>query len=145
MDMSATPQNATSEKARRDLPNWSDRAFIETNGRAQLSDDFIHDDRRPIVALPRMGPDEYVANALTLFELYDFEMWFDEVVAVRGQRLALMVRYLTQDDWEPVRSLAIVQFDAEIDLVERWVRFDAEQLDDALAVLDQMGTAIDPT
>lgn len=143
--MTSALENATSEKARRDLPNWCDRAFIETFGRAQLADDFTHDDRRPIVALPMLGPDDYVANALTLFEMYSFEMWFDEAVAVRGDRLALMVRGVAQDDWDPVRSLVIVQYDERIELVERWVRFDAKQLDEALAVLDQMYTAISPT
>jgi len=92
-----------------------------------------------------MGPDDYVASAMALFDSYSFEMWFEEVVAVRGERLALLVRCLTQNEWEPIRSLVIVQYDAAVQLVERWVRFDPEQIEEALAVLDDMENSIGRT
>ena len=98
-----------------------------------------------MVALPSMGPDAYVAHVFEVFDVYTFEMWIDEVLEVRGERLTLLKRSLAQNDWDAVESLVIVQYDENIDLVQRWVRFDLEQLDEARAVLDQMYALIEET
>lgn len=137
------PSNAASDRARRDLPQWRDLEFIATQGRAALDDDFVHEDRRPLVALPTMGPDEYVSQALGVFEVYDYNMWVDSIVAVRGERLVLFIRSIAQDDWEPVQSFAIAQYDADINLVERWIRFDIEQREEALTALDELHRSLE--
>lgn len=128
---------------------WCDRVHIETRGRAELSDDFIHEDRRPLIGLPPMGPDAYIDAALQLFETRTWDMWIEEVIAVRGDRLALMVRAARQNDWDPVRKLVILQYDEEVDRLERYIGFEEEQLDEghvaqALELLDQMHTEIEP-
>ena len=90
-----------------------------------------------------MDADTYVAQALQTFDLYSYEMWIDDVIAVRGERLALCVRSLRLKEWDAVRSLAIVQFDEQVDLLERWVRFELDQLEEAIDELAQMYSAIE--
>jgi hypothetical protein len=61
-----------------DLPPWSDSEFVELQGREVLADDFVHDDRRPLIATPRVDRDTYVAQLVEIFDVYSFE----QVVAV---------------------------------------------------------------
>ena len=91
-----------------------------------------------MIAVPAAGPDEYVEQLLALHEVRTFSLWVEEVVAVRGERLALCRRGQTQNDRWTTHRLAVVQFDERVERVERLLNFDLEQRSLALAELDRL-------
>jgi hypothetical protein len=117
---------------------YEDRGFVESGLRGLLADDFVREDRRRLIALPTVDQDGWIEQLLSLFELGTgrLSMSLDEVVAVRGDRLALYWIALMRDGGEAHRILGIAQYDHDVQLVERFVSFD--DLDLALVVLDEM-------
>jgi hypothetical protein len=137
------PRNRASDRLRAIHPNWGNKDHVATRGRGELADNFVHEDRRSLVAVPATGADDYVEQILALHDIRTFRVWIDDVVAVRGQRLALCVRGQTQADTWTTQRLAVVQFDEGVERVERLVNFDLEQRDLALAELDRLHAEIE--
>lgn len=143
--MSVEPQNRASERLRDDSPKYGDITFLRTQARALLADHFVREDRRSIVSLPETDADGWIAQVLALHDLGSGSprIWVDEVVAVRGERLVLYRVCIEYPDALAHRMLAISQFDARIDLVERFVTFDPDDVDAAIHELDRLMAGLD--
>lgn len=137
------PRNAASDMIRAILPNWSVREHVATKGREDMAADFVHEDRRRLVATPVIDADGFVEQMLDLHDIRTFKLWIEEVVAVRGERLALCVRGQTQDETWTTQRLVVVQFDEDVQRVERWVNFDLEQRDLALVELEHLAEEVE--
>jgi hypothetical protein len=136
-------ENAAMRRVRADTPRFSDRTFIENELRERLAENFVREDKRQLIALPTVGPDGWIEQLQALFDLGVGGVSFavDEVVEVRGDRLALYWTSVAWEHGESDRRLAVIQYDADVRLVEKYVTFD--ELDAALAALDEAARAIE--
>jgi hypothetical protein len=143
--MTVEPHNLASERVREDSPKYGDITFLRTQARNLLADSFVRDDRRSIVALPQTDADGWIEQVLTLHDLGSGspQIQMEEVVAVRGERLALYRIGLDYPDGQDNHQLAITQFDAEVDLVERFITFDPDDVDAALDELNRLSADLD--
>ena len=112
--------------------------------RSLLAPDFLRDDHRSLIGLPTVDGDGWVEQLLAFFDLGVGRPTFrlSEVVAVRGERLALYWIEITFDDGFVDRRLGIAQYDVRIELVERYVSFDDQDVDAAIAALDEMSAGL---
>jgi len=94
--------------------------------------------------MPTVDGDGWIEQLLALFDLGVGRPTFrlSEVVAVRGERLALYWIEITFDDGAEDRRLGIAQYDPSIELVERFVSFDDQDVDEAIAALDEMSAGL---
>jgi ketosteroid isomerase-like protein len=115
--------------------SWRERRLDKVI--ASLSPDFVLDDRRALVGL-RLSGDDFVTNLRLLFEVRSSH-WHNELLATRGERLALShVRFAGVSDSDAEfeeEHLSVFEADAS----GRWlavVVFDLDQRDAAYAELD---------
>ena len=109
--------------------------------RAAMHPDFVYEDRRSGLGSVVVGRDEQVANVRSSVELGVNGM-DNEVVAVRGDRLALVRGRVTAGSYV-VEALFITAVDDD-GLTTAIVYFDASQLDEALAELDRRAAGAAP-
>jgi hypothetical protein len=104
-----------------------------------LADNYCSDDRRRVVGSGvRNGRDAHIADMRARAELWNTNLE-STVMAIRGERLALMCIGLSDRDEEPEAFSTVVLAIGEIDADERLVAsvtFDLDQIDAAFADLD---------
>jgi DNA-binding SARP family transcriptional activator len=104
-----------------------------------MTDDFSHDDRRPVVgAGVRHGRDAHIADMRAVADLW-IPTVTSSVMAIRGERLALMRIRLTDRDQGPEVFLTDVLGIVEIDSDEKCVgvaTFEINDFDAAMTELD---------
>lgn len=134
------PRSDASDRWRSDIEKWSSREYVLSDGPSKLAVDFIRDDRRRVVTVPLADADEYLAQVLAWFETGDGQPRFsvDEIVAVRGERLAVGRMSVGYSGGLRRETIAVVRFDPMGERTERYVTFEADDLDGALVELDRM-------
>ena len=112
--------------------------------RSLLAPNFVREDHRALVGMPTVDGDGWIEQLLTFFDLGFGSPTFrlSEVVAVRGERLALYWIEITFGDGIVDRRLGIAQYDASVELVERYVSFDDQDVDQAIVALDEMSARL---
>ena len=106
-----------------------------------IADDFVLDDRRSGGAnfgtVDASGWAEFVSSIWDVSSGHvQFEM--REIVATRDQRLAAYIEVLTYGGGETSESIMCVSLDPGLQMLERLVIFDLEDLGGAIAELDRL-------
>ena len=115
-----------------------DRDWVRNRARSLLTDDFVREDRRSMVALPTADADTFVTGFDAWFEVEDGRpaMHIERVIAVRGDRCFLVE--LTMRFENGVTSgahLVVGRYDRAVERLERIVAFD---LDDEAAAIEEL-------
>jgi hypothetical protein len=139
--VSGEVRNAASDRWRSLFPLFNDREFVRTSARDLFSELFVREDRQRVVGLPPVDADRWL-------ELFD--LWFTmedgapkfSIAEVRGDRLVLGRFRLDYAGSPAGDGLLIVQFDRRIDLCERMVNFDIDDIDAAMTELDTLHSAL---
>lgn len=136
--MDEEPRNAASEDWCAEIPRWNDEAYVRHQARRRLADDFVRDDRRPLISVPLSDAAGYIEQFLAWFEIGDGKPSFRvvEVVAVSGQRLLVSRMTIAYEDGPEREALTIAQYNEEIDQCQKVITFAPDDLDGALLELD---------
>ena len=143
--MTVEPRNAASDKWRGIVQRMSDRAWVRTAIRELLAKDFVREDRQGLIVLPPLDSESYIDAFDAYFEMGDGRpmFTFEEVVAIRGDRLTLCRIRLEYASGERGEKFHILQFDRQDDLIERIVTFDVDDGDAAIIELDHLHDVIE--
>ena len=143
--MTVEPRNAASDKSRADFPKFGDRHFVETELLGTLADDFVREDRRRLIDFATATGEELVAYALSWFDVGDGQPKFSTIgtVAVRGERLALVHWRVGYEDGMGTELLAVGQYDERVQITQRVIAFDLEDINAAIVELDRMHAEIE--
>jgi hypothetical protein len=137
--MEHEPSNAASTRMRADFPKLGDRQYVESKMLDVFAEGFVREDRRRLVGISTATAKEFVDVALGWFELGSVPVFrWVAVVAVRGDRLALARWSVGFGDDIPTEMLGLQQYDENVDLVERLVVFDTDNVEAAIAELDRL-------
>lgn len=125
------------------VPTIGDRPVEEM--RDAVTDDFRREDRRRLVGLPDNGAEGFVDGIEALFELGRGTPTFSvvQIVATRGQRLALAHNRIEYPDGIAIELLSLVQLAADLGRMEIEIDFDVDDVEAALAELDRLHAAIE--
>ena len=139
--MAGEPRNAASE--------WFGLAFESLTGvdptdaaellRGALTERFVYEDRR-LVAMPGGDVKDFVEHFLTYYEVGEGPPRFviDEVVAVRGESLALVQAGVSyESDWD-LGFLLAIQCNGDANALERAVSFGVEDRAEAVEEIDRL-------
>ena len=142
--MVAAPRNAASDKFTADFARMGDRRWVESEMLASFADDFVRDDRRRLLSFEATTAQDLVDVALAWFEVDAGRPSFEPVavLAVRGDRLALVRWRVVFGNGFVSEMLGVQQFDELIERHERLVVFDVDDVDSALAELDRLHALI---
>lgn len=110
-------------------------------GVSNVSDDFVYDDRRSGAAsvgriTGRSAWAEYMATAWAVSPRPQWSM--REVLAVRGQRCAAAVFRVQYADDMYIEFINCMRMDSSVRYTERYVSFDLDAHDEAIAELDRL-------
>lgn len=111
------------------------RALDWTTARSLLADDLVLDDRRQAVRSRAVGPDAWINNFRTMAELGMHAYLHDEVLAIRGDRLALALTSVSDADGNVIETLTLLEVNAN-GKTQRLVWFDPDDLEAAFAELE---------
>jgi hypothetical protein len=139
------PSNAASEFFRVTV-RWLDETLPQPSEiRSTLTDDFVGEDRRRGPTAPTMDAESYAELMGSFRDVNAGRPRFilDEIVAVRGERLAVCRAGVDYGNGWTTESIQVLQLDATLTLVQRSVHFDADDLDGAIAELDRLHTEAD--
>ena len=103
-----------------------------------LTEDFFAEDRRELALYGRVDRDMWVDITAYSWSLGSGRPQWDvnDVVAVRGDRIAALKYWMDWADGMGVEAIACVQIDLERRRLRRVVFFDLDAENDALALLD---------
>ena len=107
-----------------------------------LAEDVAKYDRRQLGTPPTSGRAERLAELRVSFDTFAVKEWSSELVAFRGQRLALQHAWFVSEQDYVFEYLNITQLD-EHGRVSLTVDFDVEDMDAALAELDDLASVDD--
>ena len=143
--MTAEPSNAASERLRAEMPRWDDPDYVNTAGREVLAVGFSREDRRRLIAMPTGDVDGYLKSFDAWYEIGDGRPKFnvEEVIGVRGERLVLTRTRVEYVSGQATEFLYLFQFDQRIDQVEKQIAFDLDDVDAAVAELDETQAALE--
>ena len=114
--------------------------------RVLADEGFVREDRRRLISLPETDADAFRAAFDGLFDMGDGRPYFvfEDVVAVRGRRAAVVCLHLEYATGERGGShLLVWLFDEPVLKWQRMVAFDPEDVDAAIAELDALPGEID--
>ena len=112
---------------------------------ATLPPDFVFEDRRSTINFGQMDAPEFQKYVAASWGLGDEppQRSITEVLAVRGQRSAAYLQLLDLGNGSVVESVYCIRLTPDLQLPERSVQFDIEDVDEAIAELDRMHGDID--
>ena len=107
-----------------------------------LAEDVLKHDRRLLGTPPVAGRDQRMAELRASFETFPVKEWHSELVASRGDRLALeRLHFVSEHDYV-YEYLGITQLDERGRVAVR-IDFDVDDTEAALAELDALAASID--
>lgn len=145
--MTSERSNAASERALSIVSTWADWETLTANWDRWYTEDFVRDDRRRLINMPLADRSTYLEHSRIWFEIADGkpECFISQVLAVREQRLCAWIVEAPYRAAPSVHAVIVTQFDENVDRIEKQVHFDLEDVGDAIAALDAMQTAVDPS
>ena len=142
--VASDPRNAASDRIFEGLATWRDPEAMAAAWEDHHSDNFVRVDRRRLVASPDADRAGHLEGQLLWFGFGDGQPVFGaEIIAVRGDRLALVRASVSYSDRQGREALSVVTYDAQVDKATRHVHFDLDDLDAALAELDRQHAEVE--
>jgi hypothetical protein len=139
--VSDEPSNTASEAFRNALAVFTEAgAPSEESLRARLADDFTYEDRRRGPSFPNFDAESYPKFVETNWQTGAGrpEFFMSEILAVRGERYAAVVFQIDYGNGMLFESIHVLALDATLNLVQRQVDFDRDDVDGATAELDRL-------
>ena len=139
--MSDEPSNTASERFRNTLAVFTETgAPSEASFRALLADDFTYEDRRRGPSFPNLDAESYPKFVETIWQtgVGRPEFSVSEILAVRGERYAAAMFQIDYGNGMLFESIHVLALDAALNLMQRQVDFDREDVDGATAELDRL-------
>ena len=137
------PCNAAADRIRLGLTTWHEPASMKAAWNEHHSEDFVRIDRRRLIAGPDADRRQHLENQLLWFELGDGQPTFGvEILAVRGERLALCRASVGYANQEGREALSVVTYDRSVEKATKHIHFDLDDLDSAIAELDRQHAEI---
>jgi len=139
------PRNAASDVLRMNWARLSDREFADQTPE-RLDEGFTHEDRRSVVSMTPVDAGKVVDSIHMYDELSGGHPVFsiEEVLAVRGERLALVRSRIDFPEREYATvSLQVFQYDVTVTRCQRSIVFDLADLDAAIDALEELAAALE--
>ena len=122
----------------------NDRESIAAVVEATMSEDFVREDRRRLIALPTVDRDLFAEQVRAWADLGDGRPIFrlTAVIDVAGDRLVMPVISIGYESGQSVEMLQVALFDAPIERMQRMVSFDRDDYDAAATEMQSLRSAV---
>jgi hypothetical protein len=143
--VSNEPSNAASVYMRAAYNALNDSESPPPDLRSGLTDDFVHQDRRRGPTFPDDDAESFLMTVASLWDTGAGRPRFTvhETPAVRGDRLAAgKVEIVYGNGWT-LEAIQLMELDSTLTMLQRYVDFDVDDIDGAIAELDRLHSQAD--
>jgi hypothetical protein len=141
MSVSDEPSNAASESLRNIYVSLSEAASAPSEKwvRAGLTDDFVYEDRRSGPSFPDADAESMPKIVLSMWQTgAGNPRWSTDTLVVRGERFAAVAMQVDYGNGMTRDYIMVFGLDAALRQVQRQIIFDRDDVDGAMAELDQL-------
>jgi hypothetical protein len=145
--VSDEPSNAASEWLRNAVSVLNESESPPHGTRSLLTDDFTYEDRRSGPSFPNLDATTFPRFVATTYETGAGRprTSLPDVLGVRGERFAAVVYSIDYGNGMVRESITVIGLDATLRLAHRFIDFDVDDIDGAIAELDRLHSQADAT
>jgi hypothetical protein len=141
----AESKNAASEWLRNAVSVLNESESPPHGMRSSLTDDFTYEDRRSGPSFPNLDATTFPRFVATTYETGAGRprTSLPDVLGVRGERFAAVVYHIDYGNGMVRESITVIGLDATLRLAHRFIDFDVDDIDAAIAALDRLHSQSD--